>query len=288
VLTSVTNSSGASKILGSIHDIRRIIVDNNVAELVITHSPNPEDRVRMVMNYCVGLDVTVRIVPDLVDMVSGRIQTVHLDGVPLADVVGQPLLGWYYLVKRAFDITYSLIGLTLATPIFLGLYPFVRRQSGGSFFYKQERMGRDGKPYIMYKIRSMVANAESESGPVWADTDDPRITPVGRFVRRYRVDELPQLINVLRGEMSVIGPRPERRNFVEEFGRTIPLYTRRLAVKPGITGLAQVKHKYDETLDDVREKLKYDLYYIDHMSMGLDVRIYIWTLQVVITGRGAK
>jgi exopolysaccharide biosynthesis polyprenyl glycosylphosphotransferase len=277
-----------SKILGSIHDIRRIVVENNVAELIITHSPNPEDRVRTVMNHCVGLDIAVRIVPDLVDMVSGRIQMVYLDGVPLADVVGQPLFGWYYFVKRAVDIVYALVGLALATPIFLFLYPFVKSQSGGSFFYKQERIGRDEKPYIMYKIRSMVANAESESGPVWADTDDPRITPVGRFARRYRIDELPQLINVLKGEMSVIGPRPERRNFVEEFGRTIPLYTRRLAVKPGITGLAQVKHKYDETLDDVREKLKYDLYYIDHMTIGLDLRIYFWTLQVVTTGRGAK
>jgi lipopolysaccharide/colanic/teichoic acid biosynthesis glycosyltransferase len=134
----------------------------------------------------------------------------------------------------------------------------------------------------------MVANAESESGPIWAGTDDPRVTPVGRFIRLYRVDELPQLINVLKGNMSVVGPRPERCNFVEEFGRTIPLYTRRLAVKPGITGLAQVKHKYDETLDDVREKLKYDLYYIDHMTPGLDLRIYIWTLQVILTGKGAK
>jgi exopolysaccharide biosynthesis polyprenyl glycosylphosphotransferase len=277
-----------SKVLGSIDNLRSIVIENNIAELVITHSPNPEDRVRTVTNHCVGLDITIRVVPDLVDMVSGRVQMVRLDGVPLADVVGQPLFGWYYFVKRLLDTLYATLGFTLAAPVFLVLYPFVKYQSGGSFFYKQERVGRDGKPYIMYKIRSMVANAESESGPVWAGTDDPRVTRVGRFIRRYRIDELPQLINVLKGEMSVIGPRPERRNFVEEFGQTIPLYTRRLAVKPGITGLAQVKHKYDETLYDVREKLKYDLYYIDHMTLGLDLRIYLWTLQVILTGKGAK
>lgn len=277
-----------SKVLGPLDDIRSIVLEEDIAELVITHSSNPEDRVRTVTNNCVGLDVAIRAVPDVVDMVSGRVRVIHLDGVPLADVVGQPLFGWYYFVKRALDIVYALVGLTVSVPLFLILWPFVRSQSGGSFFYKQERVGRDREPYVMYKIRSMVANAESESGPIWAGTDDPRVTPVGRFIRLYRIDELPQLINVLKGNMSVVGPRPERRNFVEEFGRTIPLYTRRLAVKPGITGLAQVKHKYDETLDDVREKLKYDLYYIDHMTPGLDLRIYIWTLQVILTGKGAK
>lgn len=277
-----------SKVLGPLDDVRSIVLEKDVAELVITHSSNPEDRVRAVTNNCVGLDVAIRAVPDVVDMISGRVRMIRLDGVPLADVVGQPLFGWYYFVKRSLDIVYALVGLTVSVPLFLILWPFVRSQSGGSFFYRQERVGRDGEPYVMYKIRSMVANAESESGPIWAGTDDPRVTPIGRFIRLYRIDELPQLINVLKGNMSVVGPRPERRNFVEEFGRTIPLYTRRLAVKPGITGLAQVKHKYDETLDDVREKLKYDLYYIDHMTPGLDLRIYIWTLQVILTGKGAK
>ncbi|UCE26709.1 MAG: sugar transferase [Candidatus Coatesbacteria bacterium] len=283
-----TTDVDESKVLGPIRNIRSIVLEKDIAELVITHSSNPEDRVRAVTNNCVGLDVAIRAIPDVVDMVSGRVRIIHLDGVPLADVVGQPLFGWYYFVKRALDIVYALVGLTVSAAVFSVLWPFVRSQSGGSFFYKQERIGRDSESYVMYKIRSMVANAESESGPIWAGTDDPRVTPVGRFIRRYRIDELPQLINVLKGDMSIVGPRPERRKFVEEFGRTIPLYTRRLAVKPGITGLAQVKHKYDETLDDVREKLKYDLYYIDHMTLGLDLRIYIWTLQVILTGKGVK
>jgi len=283
-----TTDVDVSKVLGPINKIRSIVLEKDIAELVITHGSNPEDRVRAVTNNCVGLDIAIRAVPDVVDMVSGRVRMVRLDGVPLADVVGQPLFGWYFFAKRALDIVYALVGLAVSAPLFLILWPFVASQSGGSFLYKQERVGRDGKPYIIYKIRSMVANAESESGPIWAGTDDPRVTLIGRFIRRYRIDELPQLMNVLKGDMSVVGPRPERRKFVEEFGRTIPLYTRRLAVKPGITGLAQVKHKYDETLDDVREKLKYDLYYIDHMTPGLDLRIYIWTLQVILTGRGAK
>jgi lipopolysaccharide/colanic/teichoic acid biosynthesis glycosyltransferase len=158
--------------------------------------------------------------------------------------------------------------------------------SKGGVFYKQLRVGRGGKEFTLIKFRSMFLDAESLSGAVWAGKNDPRITRVGRVVRSLRLDEVPQLINVLKGEMSLVGPRPERPVFVKKFIDEIPFYARRLNVKPGITGWAQVKHKYDESLEDVRTKLRYDLFYIENMSLRLDLKILLATMWVVLRGKG--
>jgi exopolysaccharide biosynthesis polyprenyl glycosylphosphotransferase len=163
----------------------------------------------------------------------------------------------------------------------------IRINSPGPVIYKQIRVGRNGKNFTMYKFRSMYRDAEKSSGPTWASKDDPRITPVGKFIRKTRLDEIPQFWNVLAGEMSLVGPRPERPFFVEKLKNEIPWYVRRIKMKPGITGWAQVKHKYDASIDDVKQKIMYDLYYFENMSLALDIKIILQTFLVVLTGKGA-
>jgi len=152
--------------------------------------------------------------------------------------------------------------------------------------YSQERVGRNGRYFRVYKFRSMVTDAEKHSGPVWAKKNDPRVTAVGRLLRKLRLDEIPQLWNVLKGDMSIVGPRPERPYFVEKLKRVYPLYSRRLLVRPGLTGWAQVKGRYDETIEDVKTKLEFDLYYLENMSLRMDLKIVLSTVAIVLGGKG--
>jgi exopolysaccharide biosynthesis polyprenyl glycosylphosphotransferase len=195
---------------------------------------------------------------------------------------------WQILLKRYLDVIVSLIAVVVFSPV-LGMVALaVKLTSKGPVIYRQERVGENGKTFIIYKFRTMRTDAEKSSGPMWARKDDPRITPIGKFLRKSHLDELPQLMNVLKGEMSVVGPRPERPHFVKQLKDAIPYYERRLHVKPGITGLAQVRHKYDETITDVKKKVKYDLVYIKKMCLMLDLRVIYWTIGVVFTGKGAR
>jgi sugar transferase (PEP-CTERM system associated) len=190
------------------------------------------------------------------------------------------------IVKRLFDITVSLAGLVLSLPVMILVAIAVKLESPGPVLYRQPRLGRNGCVFILNKFRSMCQDAEKETGPVWAQTRDPRITRVGAFLRRTRLDELPQLLNVLVGHMSFIGPRPERPEFVEELQKKIPYYMERLAVKPGITGWAQIRYTYGASVEDTVEKLQYDLYYIKNLSLFLDLLILLNTVQVVLFARG--
>jgi exopolysaccharide biosynthesis polyprenyl glycosylphosphotransferase len=185
------------------------------------------------------------------------------------------------------DITACLIGLVISFPLIIFLVAAIKLDSSGPVFYKQERVGYRGKIFKVWKFRSMIVDAEKHTGPVWAGENDSRITRVGRIMRKMRFDEIPQLYNILRGDMSIVGPRPEREFFVEKFKKDIPYYPLRLKVKPGLTGWAQIKHRYDRSLDDVREKLKYDLYYIENMSLNMDFKIIIATVFVVLGRKGA-
>lgn len=194
----------------------------------------------------------------------------------------------YHMVKRAFDIIASLLGIILLSPLFLLTAILINCTSRGPILFTQTRVGKDGKLFEIYKFRTMRVDAEKETGPVWAENNDPRLIPVGKFLRKAHIDEIPQFINILKGEMSLIGPRPERPIFVEKFREEISDYEKRLAVKPGLTGLAQVWHTYDATIEDVRKKIKYDLLYIKKLCLWTDIRILFRTVRVVVTGEGAR
>jgi exopolysaccharide biosynthesis polyprenyl glycosylphosphotransferase len=194
----------------------------------------------------------------------------------------------YIALKRAFDVVASIIGIIFLSPLFIIFSLLIKLTSKGPIFYNQTRVGKDGELFEMYKFRTMRVDAEQGTGPVWAAENDPRLIPVGKILRKTHVDEIPQFINILKGEMSLIGPRPERPVFVDKFKEIIPNYTKRLAVKPGITGLAQVWHRYDETIEDVKKKIKYDLLYIKKYCLWTDLRILFRTFRVVFTGEGAR
>ena len=182
----------------------------------------------------------------------------------------------------------ALIGLVVGLPILALAALAIKLSSRGPVLFRQTRVGWQGKHFVLYKFRSMRENAEAETGAVWASKNDPRVTPVGRWLRRLRLDELPQFINVLRGDMSIVGPRPERPEFVATLSKQIPFFRQRLCVRPGITGWAQINHKYGDTEEDAARKLEYDLYYIKHLSPSLDAYIVIQTLKIVLLWRGAQ
>jgi exopolysaccharide biosynthesis polyprenyl glycosylphosphotransferase len=186
--------------------------------------------------------------------------------------------------KRLFDVVASVAALVMTAPIMAAAAVLVRLGSSGPVFHRQDRVGQNGAPFTILKFRTMAVDAESRTGPVWAIDNDPRITWVGRWLRRFHVDELPQFINVLRGEMSVVGPRPEREVFVNRLAEQIPFYTERFMVRPGITGWAQVTQSYAASLEESRQKLQADLYYIKHMSLPTDVYIMLKTVSIVLRG----
>lgn len=190
--------------------------------------------------------------------------------------------------KRFFDIVVSVTGLVITSPIIALTGLIIRIVSAGPIFFKQERVGLDGTVFNIYKLRTMKVGAEKDTGPVWAKEDDPRLIKFGKIIRKMHIDELPQLVNVLKGEMSTIGPRPERPAFVQRLEQEVKDYRKRLKVKPGITGLAQVWHKYDETIEDVKRKIKFDLLYIRRMCLWVDMRILAMTVVAVLTGKGAR
>jgi exopolysaccharide biosynthesis polyprenyl glycosylphosphotransferase len=190
--------------------------------------------------------------------------------------------------KRGFDLLLASVGFVLAAPLTVLTALAVYLDSDGPVLYSQERVGERGRTFLVYKFRSMRADAEKSGTPVWATDGDERVTRIGRIIRMTRLDELPQLWNVLRGDMSFVGPRPERPFFVEQLAREIPFYQQRHAVKPGLTGWAQVKYQYGSTIEDAMEKLRYDLYYIKHVSIALDLSIVFDTVKVIVFGKGAK
>jgi sugar transferase (PEP-CTERM system associated) len=190
--------------------------------------------------------------------------------------------------KRAFDLTLSVIGVIITAPLMLFVAALVKLTSQGPILYHQERVGLNGRPFTVHKFRTMRRDAEAHTGPVWSQANDNRITPAGRFLRRTRFDELPQLWNVFRGDMSLVGPRPERPSFVADLTASIPFYGQRHVVKPGLTGWAQIRYTYGASVEDAIEKLQYDLYYIKNLSLALDLVIVLETIKTVVLRRGAQ
>ncbi|NWF50119.1 MAG: undecaprenyl-phosphate glucose phosphotransferase [Ignavibacteriaceae bacterium] len=272
--------------IGSVKKLDTFIEQNMVKEVIIALEKDDHDILIEVIAKCEGRNVGIKIVPDLYEILSGQARTSQIYGIPLIDIMPQLMPEWEKTAKRLLDIIISFIILILTLPIFIIVSIAIKLDSPGPVFFVQERMGMNGKIFRIVKFRSMKQDAEKYTGPVWSQKDDPRVTRVGRIIRKVRIDELPQFINVLSGEMSIVGPRPERPFFVEKLSHEIPYYKRRLKVRPGITGWAQVKHKYDESIEDVKIKLRYDLFYIENMSLRMDLKILFRTIFVVLFGKG--
>lgn len=214
--------------------------------------------------------------------------TLALFGSGILGMIMSFLRRTYLLAKRFIDIVLSFAALIILSPLFFMTAILIKMTSKGPVFYTQLRVGKDGQLFYILKFRTMRVDAEKETGAVWAKDNDPRLIPTGKFIRKTHLDEIPQFLNVLRGEMSIVGPRPERPFFVEKFKQEIPDYEKRLSVKPGITGMAQVWHKYDETIQDVKKKIKYDLLYIKRICLWTDLGIMLRTIRVVFTGEGSR
>jgi len=222
------------------------------------------------------------------EQACGKIMLENLRPSWLVFSQGFPISALLRFLKRFADILLSVLGLIFAAPLMMVVTILIKIDSPGPIFYRQQRVGQQGKLFTITKFRSMRTDAEAITGPIFADKYDLRITRVGRVLRTLRVDELPQLLNVLRGEMSFVGPRPERPFFVEQFAKEIPYYTQRLSVRPGLTGWAQVCYPYGATLEDAIEKLRLDLYYVKNLSLFLDLCIIMKTCKIVVFGKGAR
>lgn len=281
-----TGHSLTEKVIGDVKELDSIISKYSVEEIILALESSDQQLVSSALYFANPPKLNVKIIPDLYEVVSGQARTNQIYGFPLIDLNPNYFTPTQKLIKRSADVFMSLVLLFLTLPITILTAIIISLESPGPIFYRQERVGLDGKSFKMIKFRSMVQNAEKVTGPTWAQKDDPRITKTGRIIRKFRIDEIPQLINVLSGEMSVIGPRPERQYFIDKLKNEIPFYERRLKVKPGITGLAQVKHKYDATMEDVVEKVKYDLYYIENMSVKMDLSIIFYTVFTLLRGKG--
>jgi exopolysaccharide biosynthesis polyprenyl glycosylphosphotransferase len=271
---------------GTIKDLKSLIDLYNAKEVIIALDKENRDLLVEVISECESKNVGLKIVPDLYEILSGQARTSQIYGVPLIDIMPQLMPEWEKRLKRIIDVFVSLLILLITFPISLITALVIKIDSPGSAFFRQERCGIEGTTFKMMKFRSMRQDAEKLSGPIWSTKNDPRITRIGRFIRKVRIDEIPQMINVLKGEMSLVGPRPERPYFVEMLSKEIPYYKRRLKVRPGITGWAQVKHKYDESIEDVKIKLRYDLFYIENMSLRMDFKILFRTIFVVLFAKG--
>lgn len=279
----VDRSAAGLDIIGSLADIVPIIKEQKVDRLIVT-TPIQQRELLEDLTRSSEAEVKVEIVPDLYEIFIGRVDYTLLSDIPLIEVTKNPVPGWVSLSKNIGDKIAALLLLLLTSWLMIVFAILIKLTSSGTVFFAQERVGKNRQSFRVLKFRTMVPDAEARTGPVLATADDHRITPLGRFMRRYRIDELPQLFNVMVGTMSFVGPRPERPFFVERFLDEIPGYRERFRVKPGLTGLAQVSGSYATTPDT---KLKYDLIYIYHQSIFLDLKIIFSTIKVVLTARGS-
>lgn len=272
-------------LLGKYHELPRLIKEKKIEEVIIAVESSDHSDLENILSLLEDAPVNVNIIPDMYDILSGSVKMNSIYGVPLIRVNHEIMPDWQFSVKRIIDVAVSLIALLLLSPFLLIIALAIRFTSKGPIIYTQERIGKFGKPFRILKFRTMVHNAES-NGPQLSSSQDARVTSIGRFLRKSRMDEIPQFINVLIGDMSLVGPRPERRYFIEKITERAPHYSHLHRVRPGITSWGQVKYGYAENVDQMIQRLKYDILYIENMSLAMDFKIMFYTILTVIGGKG--
>lgn len=270
---------------GGFDKAKEIVETHRVKEIIIAVESSEHDKINKIINTFDDYEVSIKLIPDTYDILMGSVKMTAIFGAPLIEVNNDKMAVWQQSVKRIFDVGASLFAIVLLSPVFIILSILVKTSSKGPVFFKQERIGIYGKPFMIYKFRSMVVDAEKD-GPQLSSSSDSRITPIGRIMRKSRLDEIPQFFNVILGDMSLVGPRPERQFFIDKIMEKAPHYKHLQRVKPGITSWGQVKYGYAENVDEMIARLKYDILYVENRSLALDAKILIYTVLIVLKGVG--
>lgn len=271
--------------LGNLDTIIEVINDNKIEDAIIAIEPDEKQYIQNIVVKMKSTAVGIRAVPDILDIISGNVKMASIFGVPLIEMSHDTMPAWQSNIKRLIDIAVSAVAICVLIPLYLVLAACVKFSSKGPVFYLQERIGRYGKPFKIIKFRTMCVDAEKD-GPELSSDGDPRITSVGRFMRKVRLDEFPQFVNVLKGDMSLVGPRPERAYYIDQIVQKAPHYYSVFKVRPGITSWGQVKYGYAENVDEMVDRLKYDIIYLENMSLYLDFKILIYTIRTIFEGSG--
>jgi len=272
--------------LGNYGQIIQAIKGNNIDTVFVAIPSNEHERLFDIMKYCEGENVEFLLVPDFLEMITSSVRVQEIDGIPFLKIKSIPMNIWNRILKRGFDILFASVIIMLTSPLLLLLALLVKLTSKGPVFYPQERLSLAGKKFNMLKFRSMVENAEAKTGVVFASKNDRRITTIGKFMRKFSLDELPQFINVLKGDMSIVGPRPEREHFINIMKEKIPKYLERHRVKCGVTGWAQVNGLRGQDTS-MEKRIEYDIYYIEHWSIIFDLKIIFKTLREMFFSKAA-